>query len=502
MWERVSEDYAVFDVDVTTEEPAVWTQNTAHALITPTTDANGVHCPHYKYGGIAYVDIFGQYQCSYNDPDCYSPAWVTPMSGSKYSDTAEAASHELGHNMGLHHDGTIINGVTDEYYHGHSNGGISWGPIMGAAYGINVSQWSKGEYYGANRFEDDLAIIDSKLKYQPDDYSNTIAQAAAVVITGGVFSVTGILERTGDSDMFSLICGGGTLVLTGTTYRCSEGTWGGNADLVLMLYDANGTMLTSSNPELETRAGITQTVAGGTYYLEVSSTGVGNPMDNPPTGYTSYGSIGPYTISGYQEYLTYTVTFDAQGGAVSPASITATNGLSYGDLPTPARTGYTFGGWWTGAGGTGAEVTSATTVTITAEQTLYAMWAVSYTSQGTPYLWLDQYGLVAGTNYEAAALADVDKDGLAAWQEYIAGTNPTNGASFFKVNTFKKQAGGAVIQWSPVTGRVYGVHWTTNLKSSFQPLGTNIVWPQASYTDTVHGAESRNFYKVKVQLAP
>ena len=42
----------------------------------------------------------------------------------------------------------------------------------------------------------------------------------------------------------------------------------------------------------------------------------------------------------------------------------------------------------------------------------------------------------------------------------------------------------------------------TNTLNSFQPLTTNIVWPQASYTDAVHNAEFRNFYKVKVQLAP
>jgi len=41
---------------------------------------------------------------------------------------------------------------------------------------------------------------------------------------------------------------------------------GGNADLVLTLYDAGGSVLASNNPELETKAVITQTVAGGTYY--------------------------------------------------------------------------------------------------------------------------------------------------------------------------------------------------------------------------------------------
>ncbi len=294
VWERVSEDYAVFNVDVTTEQPLVWTRNTAHALITPTTDADGVACPHDGFGGIAYVGVFGTNQYSYNEANCYSPAWVRPMAGSSYASTAEASSHELGHNMGLSHDGTSL--VT--YYAGHTNAGISWAPIMGTAYTKSISQWCKGEYYDANRTQDDLAIISARLTYRPDDHSNTLALASSVATPGGVFAVTGLVERTGDSDCFSITCGGGDIVLTGATYRCTEGTWGGNGDLILYLYDAGGTLLASNNPALETKAVITQTVAAGTYYIKISPAGVGSPLSNPPSGYTVYGSIGPYSISG------------------------------------------------------------------------------------------------------------------------------------------------------------------------------------------------------------
>jgi hypothetical protein len=41
------------------------------------------------------------------------------------------------------------------------------------------------------------------------------------------------------------------------------------------------------------------------------------------------------------------VTFNPNGGTVFPASIIVTNGMAYGELPTPIRAGYTFGGWWT-----------------------------------------------------------------------------------------------------------------------------------------------------------
>lgn len=70
---------------------------------------------------------------------------------------------------------------------------------------------------------------------------------------------------------------------------------------------------------------------------------------------------------------TYTVSFNANGGRVSPASMTVTSGSSYGSLPTPTRDGYTFAGWYTSASG-GTKVTSSTKFTGTSNQTLYAHW--------------------------------------------------------------------------------------------------------------------------------
>ncbi len=69
-----------------------------------------------------------------------------------------------------------------------------------------------------------------------------------------------------------------------------------------------------------------------------------------------------------------TLIFDAQGGTVIPSSGSVTYGSIYGSLPTPARTEYTFAGWWTGSGGTGAKVTENTGVTVSENHTLYAKW--------------------------------------------------------------------------------------------------------------------------------
>lgn len=69
IWQRVAEDYIIFDVDVTTEEPPKFNNTVARALITRSTDKNGVKMPRGSAGGIAFVGIFGS-----NMLQTYGPA--------------------------------------------------------------------------------------------------------------------------------------------------------------------------------------------------------------------------------------------------------------------------------------------------------------------------------------------------------------------------------------------------------------------------------------------
>lgn len=80
------------------------------------------------------------------------------------------------------------------------------------------------------------------------------------------------------------------------------------------------------------------------------------------------------------------VTFDANGGTVDQGSKTVYAMGSYGTLPTPKRTGYTFAGWYTAKTG-GGKVTAATQVNTQSNHTLYARWqsgsyTVSFDSNG------------------------------------------------------------------------------------------------------------------------
>jgi len=64
-----------------------------------------------------------------------------------------------------------------------------------------------------------------------------------------------------------------------------------------------------------------------------------------------------------------------------------------------------------------------------------------------PFEWLNTFALARDGDYEAAALADTDQDGRTAWQEYVAGTCPTNAASRF-------------LAWLTLSNGVPHVFWT------------------------------------------
>ena len=111
------------------------------------------------------------------------------------------------------------------------------------------------------------------------------------------------------------------------------------------------------------------------------------------------------------------------------------------------------------------------------------------------YPWLAQYGIT--NNQDAAVLLDPDGDGLTTGQEYIAGTDPTNAASCFKAVVVQNAP--SKVTWSPVTGRVYSVYWSTNLVKGFTNLNNNILYPTNSFTNAI--PDSRlNHYQIKVRL--
>ncbi|WP_051305386.1 zinc-dependent metalloprotease family protein [Desulfogranum mediterraneum] len=308
VWKRVAEDLAPFDIDVTTEEPAAFDANTGHILISPRLDQNNNPIYGDGAGGVAYVNVWGLSNYPY-----YQPALVFPENlGHSPHNISEAASHELGHNLGLSHDGTS----SSAYYSGHGSGATDWAPIMGVGYYAQITQWSKGEYSDANNLQDDLLIISSKLSYRNDDHEDLdFSNATPLVRTGGtLIEVTtpvtdpgnlnpnnkGLIEDVWDVDLFSIGVADGLIELTVTpawldAFSTPDANRGMNIDLKATLYDEYGGVVLQDNPADETNAAITATVDAGRYILAIENTGFGTP---PINGYSDYGSLGQYFISG------------------------------------------------------------------------------------------------------------------------------------------------------------------------------------------------------------
>lgn len=291
-WQVVAEDYAPFDINVTLRDPG--------AAAIDRTDASdqvfgshvymtngGVVYDDCGCGGVAYVGVFSLTGSSHAR---YQPAWVFGTGlGSDGKNMGEAASHEVGHNFGLDHDGTATSG----YY----GGAAPWAPIMGVGYSQPVSQWSRGEYPGANTQEDDLAIIAAGAPLRTDDHGNTAASATNLAAGA---TVSGVVSTRGDVDAFRFTGAGTTSVTLKGAAAASD------LDAKLTILDASGALVATVDPAVArvskyVATGLDATwtadlsAAGATYTALVDGVGTGDP--STAGKYSDYGSLGNYQIA-------------------------------------------------------------------------------------------------------------------------------------------------------------------------------------------------------------
>lgn len=277
IWQRVVEDFASFDVDVTTEEPPV-----DNLIYSGSGDQHygirvviGPNTFYGSAGGVAYV---GSFSWSSDTPTfVFSDALANGHE--KY--TAEAASHEIGHTVGLRHDGTS----SSAYFRGHGN----WAPIMGAGYYEPIVQFSKGEYADANNSEDDFVIMQNHMDLYPDDHSNAASDATQLGHVDSVINGKGIIETNNDVDYFFFNTTGGAVSI-----NISPDSRSGNLDIKATLRDGFGNVVLSADPA-GLAASLNTTLGSGTYYLSIEGVGTGDPATN---GYSDYASVGQYYISG------------------------------------------------------------------------------------------------------------------------------------------------------------------------------------------------------------
>ena len=276
-FQNVAEDFLPFDVNVTTQDPgvdALIKSNSAdqeygvRMVATQATDGfgNGI-------GGVAFLNSF--------DDSVDNPVFAFNKGARNGGMTA---SHEVGHALGLSHDG--LN--SQSYHPGTGSGATSWGPIMGAPFNKVVTQWSNGDYAGATTTQNDLAIITKPANgftYRTDDFGDSINAAHELTAIGESIFEWGVIERNTDLDYFSFNTAQGVVDIDLRSFQQDP-----NLDIEARLYDATGAEIATSNPLNDTDASFSLDLDAGTYYMSID--GVGRDGR-----YSDYGSLGFYTIS-------------------------------------------------------------------------------------------------------------------------------------------------------------------------------------------------------------
>ncbi|HMO52816.1 MAG TPA: hypothetical protein PKE26_16800 [Kiritimatiellia bacterium] len=123
-------------------------------------------------------------------------------------------------------------------------------------------------------------------------------------------------------------------------------------------------------------------------------------------------------------------------------------------------------------------------------------------ANNVPEWWLALYYPDA-EDMDEAALSDSDLDGIQAWAEYIAGTDPTDPSSVLRGNAASKD--GMIIIWPSISGRLYSIQYTTNLLLPFITFTSGSNMPATPdwnyYTNTTMTNEPILLYRIGVRRA-
>ena len=177
---------------------------------------------------------------------------------------------------------------------------------MGAPWDRNVTSWSRGEYAEANNpFEDDLDVIAYQFSRLNDEVGDQFGTAQLLQPnTAGEVHHQGRIESRLDSDLFKIELPTSSQLdiqvypTTNALYGLYFPDWRSPLKLQMQIYNEAGILILSNQVPNRLHVDTTMTLDAGLYYIRFDGVGSGDPMGSFPTGFSDYGSVGAFYMSG------------------------------------------------------------------------------------------------------------------------------------------------------------------------------------------------------------
>lgn len=326
VWARVAEDYAPFNINVSTDYYGSFDNKVALRVAIGGDNGDWLHD---NASGTSFIGSFSNDQPNVVfafDMFKWAKAGVTDGDGRVLVGPAAMAttiSHEAGHGFGLRHH--ALYKVNGDKITNYNPGGSGWTPIMGENKASDRTTWDASPTdLGSNTYQDDVAVISGAANgfgLRPDDHASTVAAAdwmTAPVSILGVWSGKGIVNSYNDYDMLKFTTAGGNVQVN---VRAAAN--GPNLIPVAQLWSASG-FVANANAGSLTESIISANLSAGTYYVLVH-------------GYGDYGDMGQYTVSAStKQFAAQATTKQATAGALAGSQLIPAGSANAvgGTLPT------------------------------------------------------------------------------------------------------------------------------------------------------------------------
>lgn len=292
VWRRVAEDYAPFNINVTTVNPLSDPSHIPAHVTQINIGGDGAwYWGESSGGGVAGLGTFSRSSAT-------SPAmgFVFDHGQSGTDFMSNVISHESGHTFGLQHQSSWDSGQTSNPRNNFGPNFLS-GPLVGGAIGYHTQWWYGTSSVSAETFQDDFAVIagNDQVGLRPDDVGATVDTAAQLVLEGSALTGKGLIGTESDVDAWSFTAMAGRIIVQVNTPRYT-----GNLSASVQLLDAAGQVLATSadgqygnsqDQDLAQTTYITDTP--GTYYVIVSNSGLEEGCTPTDHGF----NVGTYRVT-------------------------------------------------------------------------------------------------------------------------------------------------------------------------------------------------------------